>query len=127
MTFGPLKNSILNKGDLFINGLIPLAFGFEIGYQFKPFLERLGHFMPVFGHQFGFDFDFLDFAATSGAAKPLQVFFVLLGLFVSMVFLKILIKNHQEKEGDTLKPKQLRYVPLLFLAGMYIWMFVVSA
>jgi len=126
MTFGPLKNTTINKGELFINGLIPLAFGFEVAYQFKPLLERLGHFMPVFGRQFGFDLEFLDFAASEGAAKPWQVLFVLLGLLTSMIFMKILIRNHQEKDGDVLKSKKLRYLPLLFLAGVYIWMFTAA-
>jgi len=126
MTFGTLKNSTLHKGDLFINGLIPLAFGFEISYQFKPLLERLGHFMPVFGRQFGFDLDFLDFAASSGSAKPLQVFFVLLGMIISIIFLRILIKNHQKKEDDILRLKPMRFVPIIFLTGIYIWMFVIG-
>ncbi len=127
IAFGPLKDNRINKGDLFINGLIPLAFGFEIAYQFKPFFERLGHFLPVFGKQFGFDLGFLDFAARSGAAKPWQVLIVLLGMVVSMVFLKILIRNHQDAEDGIVKPKDLRYVPVLMLAGAYIWMFVIAA
>ena len=126
ITFGPLINNSINKGELFINGLIPLVFGFEIAYQFKPLLERLGHFMPVFGRQFGFDLEFLDFAARNGAAKPWQVLIVFSGMVTSMIFLKILIRNHQEKEEGILKPKQLRYVPILFLAGVFIWMFVAA-
>ncbi|MDH3330274.1 MAG: sigma 54-interacting transcriptional regulator [Desulfobulbaceae bacterium] len=126
VTFGPLKDNTIIKGDLFINGLIPLAFGFEVGYQFKPLFERLGHFMPIFGRQFGYDLSFLDFAAENGAAKPWQVFFVLLGMVVSMVFLKILIKNHQKLEEDILRPRPMRYVPVFFLAGVFIWMFVTA-
>jgi len=126
ITFGPLKDKTIQKGDLFINGLIPLAFGFEVAYQFKPFLERLGHFLPVFGRQFGFNFEFLDFAARSGAAKPWQILIVLLGMSVSMVFLKIIIRNHQDMERGARRPRDLRYVPILLLAGGFIWMFVVS-
>lgn len=126
MTFGALENSSVSKGDLFINGLIPIAFGFEIAYQFKPLLERLGHFLPVFGNQFGFDLEFWDFAAGSGAAKPWQVIFILLGMITSMIFIKILIRNHQQKDEGLLKPKQFRYVPLMFLAGVYIWMFIAT-
>jgi len=126
MTFGPLINNSINKGELFINGLIPLAFGFEIAYQFKPLLERLGHFMPVFGRQFGFDLEFLDFAARNGAAKPWQVLIVIFGMVTSMIFLKILIRNHQGKEEDILKPRPMRYVPILFLTGVFIWMFVAA-
>lgn len=126
IAFGPLKDKTIQKGDLFVNGLIPLAFGFEIAYQFKPFFERLGHFFPVFGHQFGFDFEYLDFAARSGGAKPLQVLMVLFGMAVSMIFLKIIIRNHQDMESGTRRPRDLRYVPILLLAGAYIWMFVVA-
>ena len=78
--------------------------------------------MPVFGRQFGFDLEFLEFAAANGSAKPWQIIFVLSGMIVSMIFLKILIRNHQGEEILHLKP--MRYLPILFLGGMYIWMFV---
>lgn len=126
MSFGPLKNSSVGKSELFINGLIPLVFGYEIAYQFKPLLEHLGHIMPVFGRQFGFNLQFLDFAARSGAAKPWQVLIVIFGMLTSLIFLKILIKNHQEKEEKGLRPKKLRYMPIFFLAAVFIWMFVTA-
>jgi polyferredoxin len=125
ISFGTLKDNKINKGELFIHCLIPLSFCFEIGYQLKPLLERLGHFLPIFGRQFGFDLESLDFASGPGAAKPWQVLLILLGVFVSMGFLKILIKNHQEitENGSGYKP--LRYLPIFFLGAVYMWMFLV--
>jgi polyferredoxin len=123
--FGKLKNSAVSKVDLFIHAIIPLAFVFEIGYQLIPLLTRFGHFFPTLGRQFGFDLEFLDFAAGPGAAKPWQVLLVLLGMAVSMAFLKVLIKNHQEKEGGKLLYRPLRYLPIIVLGCTYIWMFVV--
>ena len=125
ISFGPLKNKKINKGELFINCLIPLSFSFEISYHLKPLLERLGHFLPVFGRQFGFDLEFLDFAARSGAAKPWQVLLIIMGIVVAMGFLKILIKNHQEEPEKNSRYKLLRYLPLFFLGAVYIWMFLV--
>jgi transcriptional regulator with AAA-type ATPase domain/ferredoxin len=126
ISFGPLKDSKINKGDLFINCLIPLSFCFEIGYQLKPLLERLGHFLPIFGRQFGFDLQFLDFASGPGAAKPWQVLLTLLGIFVAMIFLRILVKNHQEIPENGSHYKRLRYLPIFFLGSAYIWMFVAA-
>ncbi|MBW2465928.1 MAG: sigma 54-interacting transcriptional regulator [Deltaproteobacteria bacterium] len=126
VSFGQLKNEKINKGELFINCIIPLSFTFEIGYQLKPLLERLGHFLPVFGRQFGFDLEFLDFASGPGAAKPWQVLLILLGIVVAMGFLKVLIKNHQEAPENGSQYKRLRYLPIFFLGIVYIWMFVMG-
>ena len=123
-SFGSLKDKTINKGELFINCLVPLSFCFELGYQLKPLLERLGHFLPIFGRQFGFDLEFLDFASGPGAAKPWQVLLVLLGISVSMGFLKIIIKNHQEIPENGFRYKRLRYIPIFFLGAVYIWMFL---
>ena len=123
-SFGSLKDKTINKGELFINCLVPLSFCFELGYQLKPLLERLGHFLPIFGRQFGFDLEFLDFASGPGAAKPWQVLLVLLGISVSMGFLKIIIKNHQEFPENGSRYKRLRYVPIFILGAVYIWMFL---
>jgi transcriptional regulator with PAS, ATPase and Fis domain/polyferredoxin len=125
VSFGPLKNNALSKGDLFIHSIIPLSFCFEIGYQLKPLFERLGHFLPVFGRQFGFDLEYLDFASGAGGAKPWQVLLILLGIAVSMGFLKILIKNHQELQENAKGYKSMRYMPIIALGAAYIWMFLV--
>jgi len=124
VSFSRLRDKTINKGELFINAVIPLAFSFEFSYQLKPLLERLGEFFPVLGREFGFDLEFLNLVAEHGAAKPWQVLSVLTGMTVSMVFLMILIKNHQETGEDSPRLKRLRYAPVLFLAGVYIWMFV---
>ena len=124
ISFGQLKDSAIKKGDLFINCIIPLSFSFELGYQLKPLFERLGHFLPILGRQFGFELNFLDFASGPGAAKPWQVLLILLGIFVSMGFLKILLKNHQGKPGEGSPYKRLRYLPIFFLGIVFIWMFL---
>jgi len=124
ISFGKLKDKKIKKGDLFINCIIPLSFGFELGYQLKPLLERLGHFLPILGRQFGFELEFLDFASGPGAAKPWQVLLILLGVVVSMSFLKILLKNHQEKPAEGSPYRRLRYLPIFFLGISFIWMFL---
>ena len=124
ISFGELKDKKIKKGDLFINSIIPLSFGFELGYQLKPLLERLGHFLPILGRQFGFELEFLDFASGPGAAKPWQVLLILLGVVVSISFLKVLLKNHQEKPAEGSAYKRLRYLPIFFLGVAFIWMFL---
>jgi DNA-binding NtrC family response regulator/ferredoxin len=125
LAFGELNNSSIKKGDLFIHAIIPLAFTFEFVYQLYPFLTRLGGFFPTLGRQFGFDLEFLNFTISSGTAKVWQVLFILLGITVSMGFLKILIRNHQSEQGNGRHYKQLRYLPILFLGALYIWLFII--
>jgi len=126
VSFGELKNNGVQKGELFTHAVIPLAFTFEFAYQLNPLLTRLGDFFPTMGRQFGFDLEFLNFASGPGAAKPWQVLFILLGITVSMSFLKIIIKNHQVEKVDGGKYKRLRYLPILLLGCIYIGMFVVQ-
>jgi polyferredoxin len=123
MAFGKLKNNNIVKGDLFIHAMIPLAFAFEIGYQINPLLTSFGHFFPTLGRQLGFNWEFLDFAYQSNSIKPLQIIIILFGITASMFFLKVLIKNHQKEEEGKLIYKPLRYLPLILLGGLYIWMF----
>ena len=124
MAFAGLKDSSITRGNLFIHAIIPLAFAFEIAYQFKPLFTRFGHFLPTLGRQLDHNWEFLDFAYQAGSIKPWQVLFVLLGMAVSMLFLKPLIRNHQDA-GEGTSAKRLRYLPILFLGSAYIWMFVV--
>jgi ferredoxin len=124
MSFGELKNQGVKKGELFTHAIIPLAFAFEFAYQLNPLLTRLGEFLPTLGRQFGFNLSFLDFASGPGAAKPWQVIFILLGIAVSMGFLRVLINNHQMEPDNGVPYKRLRYLPIQFLGSLYIWMFV---
>ena len=124
MAFGRLKNSTLKRGDLFIHAIIPLAFVFEFAYQLNPLLTRLGHFFPTLGRQFGFNLDYWDFAYLPVSIKPYQVLLILLGMAVSILFLKVLIKNHQN-EGENSLNKKLKNLPIIILATIYIWFFVV--
>jgi len=124
MSFGSLKNSSISKSSLFIHAVIPLAFAFEIAYQLKPLLTRFGHFIPTLGRQFGFNWEFLDFAYQAGSIKPWQVLLVLFGTFTSVLFLKTLIRKHQSV-GEVSAPRRLKNLPVLFLGGIYIWMLAV--
>jgi len=124
IAFGKLKNTTIKKGDLFIHAIIPLAFAYEIVYQLNPLLTRVGHFFPTLGRQFGFNWEFLDFAFQASSIKPWQVLFILLGTAASIAFLKVLAKNHQdEREGST--SKRFRNLPIIFISSIYIWMFIV--
>ncbi|MDX1775138.1 MAG: sigma 54-interacting transcriptional regulator [Desulfobulbales bacterium] len=125
VAFSRLKNSNLKKGNLFIHAIIPLAFVFEIVYQLKPLLTRLGHFLPTLGRQFGFALEYWDFAYQPNSIKPWQVLLLLFGILVSMGFLRALIKNHQQEEGGRLRYRRLRYLPIILLGCIYIGMFVV--
>ena len=122
VSFGPLQDKSIRKNELFVNALVPLLFSFEIGYHLKPFLERLGHFFPVTGREFGFQLEFLDIALKPGAAKPWEVLLILTGMFSAIFFLKKLRKTHQENKGN--KTGLLQYFPLFFISIIYIWMFL---
>jgi DNA-binding NtrC family response regulator/NAD-dependent dihydropyrimidine dehydrogenase PreA subunit len=124
ISFGSLKNSSISKGSLFIHAIIPLAFAFEIAYQLKGLLTRFGHFIPTMGRQLGRNWEFLDFAYQAGSIKPWQVLLILLGMAVSIFFLKALVKNHQVERKDA-AIKRFRNLPLIFLGSIYIWIFVV--
>ncbi len=126
LSFAELKDSSIDKGALFTNALIPLAFSFEVGYQFRPLLERLGHFFPILGRQVGFNLNVLDFAVAAGSSVPWQIFSVCIGLAVSLIFQKILVKNHERAGGGTARKWHVRRLPLYLLAGSYIAMFIVG-
>jgi transcriptional regulator with AAA-type ATPase domain/ferredoxin len=124
IAFGPLKNRTIAKGHLFITAAIPLVFAFEIAYQLKPLLTRLGHFFPTLGRQFGFDWEFLNFAYQSGPIKPWQVVFILCGMFTAVLFQKALSRNHQkESAGERARP--FRNLAMLFLGSIYIGLIIV--
>ena len=121
--FGRLKSSSITKDSLFILAIIPLAFTFEIVYQLNPLLTRFGHFLPTLGRQFGFNWDFLDFAYQAASIKPWQVIFILFGVLASVLFLKVLIKNYQnDKEEPSIK--RFRNLPIIFLGSVYIGLFI---
>ena len=124
LSFGELKDNSIDKVALLNNALIPLVFSFEVGYQLRPFLERLGHFFPILGRQFDINLNFLDFAVAAGSSKPWQIFSVIFGLLASLIFLKILTKNHEIPNEDKSSPLYVRRFPVYFLAGLYIAMFI---
>jgi len=125
IAFGPLQNESIRKNDLYIHAIIPLTFACELAYQIRPLLTRFGHFFPTLGRQFSLDWAFLDFFYQVQSAKPWQIFFILIGMAVSRAFLKVLAKNHQKIEERASK-NQLKNLPILFLGGIYIWMFIVQ-
>jgi len=126
LAFGELRDPGVKRGELLGHAIIPLAFTFEFVYQLHPLLTRLGSFFPTLGRQFGFNLDFLNFTMSSGAVKIWQVLFLLLGIAVSMGFLKVLIKNHQDLKDGNIFYKRSRYLPILILGCIYISMFVLQ-
>lgn len=65
----------------------------------------------------------MNFAYQVGSIKPWQVLLILLGIVISVIFLNILRKNHQQ-DGDGAYHKRLRNLPILIWGIIYTWMFV---
>jgi hypothetical protein len=126
ISFGPLKNQNVKAAELFTHAIIPLSFAFELAYQLKRLLTRLGSFFPVLGRQIGVDFEWLSITASPGIVLFWQVVFILLGIAVSIGFLRILVIKQQIKPDNEAHNKRLRYLPILFLGSLYIWIFVVQ-
>ncbi len=126
VSFGPSKNKNVKMAELFTHVIIPLSFAFELAYQLKRLLTRLGSFFPVLGRQIGIDLEWLSIAASPGIVIFWQVVFILLGIAVSIAFLRILVIKHQIKPDNGARNKPLRYLPILFLGSVYIWIFVMQ-
>ena len=124
ISFGPLKNGGVKKAELFSHVIIPLAFAFEFVYQLKPLLTRLGSFLPVLGRQIGINLDFLNVAASPGIVKFWQAAGLLAGMALSALFLQILARKHQKTTGNNVIANLLKYLPILFLGSVYIWIFL---
>jgi transcriptional regulator with AAA-type ATPase domain/NAD-dependent dihydropyrimidine dehydrogenase PreA subunit len=123
VVFGHMKANFSIKSNLIIHAIIPLIFTFEIVYQLKPLLTRFGHFFPTLGRQFGFNWDFWDFAYQANSMKPWQILFILFGMLASVLFLKVLTQNYQnEKAGSS--GNRFRNLPIIFLGCIYIGLFV---
>jgi transcriptional regulator with AAA-type ATPase domain/polyferredoxin len=123
LLFGRLKDTAVRKGHLFSYAIVPLAFAFEFGYQLRFLFSRMGQFFPILGRQFGVSLEFLDFSTPAAAAKPWQVFAVLVGVVVSL-FVQREIARAQEVAGPR-HLGSLKSVPVLLLASVYIGLFAV--
>jgi len=124
LVYGDLKNNSFTKENLFIYATIPLVFAFEIAYQLKPLLTRLGHLLPTLGRQFGFNWEFLDFTYPASSVTPWQIILILIGLLVSFAISTALRKNHQRKSDDPLQ-KRFRKMPFILLSIIYIFIVLV--
>jgi polyferredoxin len=124
VSFGPLKNGGVKKGDLFTHAFIPLAFAFEFVYQLKPLLTRLGAFFPVLGRQIGINLEWLSITASLGIVKFWQVVGLLAGMVLSGLFLQILARKHQKVKEKNVVAGFLKYLPILFLSTLYICIFL---
>ncbi len=112
----------MGKGALFIYSLVPLVFAFEASFHFDPLFGRLGHFFPVLGTYFGFDWKLFDFAFAPAAASPWQVLIIIVGTVFSLFILGRLLKKHQ-KDGEQRLNVQ-KSMPIFLLAATYIWIFL---
>jgi transcriptional regulator with AAA-type ATPase domain len=124
LVFGPLKDTTVSKGALFIYSLVPLVFAFEASFHFDPLVGRLGHFFPVLGTYFGFDWKLFDFAFAPAAASPWQVIIIIAGTVFSLFILGRLLKKHQ-KDGELGLNLQ-KSMPTFLLAATYIWIFLLK-
>jgi polyferredoxin len=124
LVFGKLRNSSIIRGDIFIHAIIPLSFAFEIGYQIMPLLSGLSQFLPTLGRQLGFNWELLGLGNIVGSNTFWQIILVLIGMSASIAFLKAIIRNHQKNEKGVLRYRRFRYVPIIFLAGIYILIFM---
>ena len=122
--FSTLADPEIKKADLFIYPLLPLCFTFELSYQLEPLLRRAGLIIPVLGRQLGFNWDTLGIHAASGSVTVFQVLTILAGLIASRV---VLNKVRQNYEAHHTNPTTLRRSwPLVLLATVYIYFFIVS-
>ena len=122
IVFGFAKEKGIRQGDLFNYALVPLSFGFELGYQFGPLIGRLGHFFPILGRQLGIDLDYLDFTSAMGSALPWQIVFVLIGATGSWFIMKKLVKRHRPGMSGNGELKELS--PIIMLALLYLVFFL---
>ena len=120
--FGSIKEKTVSQGDLLTYALVPLAFGFELGYQFGPLINRTGHFFPILGRQLGTDFEYLDFTNAMGSALPWQILFVIIGAAGSWFILKKLIKKHRPEVSGNGNLKCI--LPIIMLVLVYLVFFL---
>ena len=124
LAFDSLKDNAIKKEELFNYAIIPLAFGFELGYQFGPLLSRLGYFFPVLGRQLGVNLEFLDFSRSLGSALPWQLFFVIIGSGASLCILAKFIRTRQTSINVT--PNWKNRLPIALLTLLYLFLFIAA-
>ncbi|MCP4714488.1 MAG: 4Fe-4S binding protein, partial [Deltaproteobacteria bacterium] len=96
LAFQKLKDAALNKRDLFVYALVPLAFSFEFAYQAKLFLVYAGQLLPVLGRQLGYNWDVFGLGIDPGMIKILQIMCVLVGILASRAIMYSLARFHEE-------------------------------
>ena len=89
-----------------------------------PLLSGFSQFLPTLGRQLGFNWELLGLGNIVGSNTFWQIILVLIGMSASIAFLKAIIRNHQKKEKGVLRYRRFRYVPIIFLAGIYILIFM---
>jgi len=124
LAFDSLTDKTIKKRELFNYAIIPLSFGFELGYQFGPLLSRIGHFFPVLGRQLGVNLEFLDFSRSLGSALPWQLFFIILGSGASLFILVKFICNRQT--ATNVKLNWQNGLPLALLTFLYLFLFIAA-
>lgn len=108
-----------------VYALLPLSFAFEAGHHLDRLLTLSGQFLSVLGRQMGSSADFPGASASPAVVKTLQVFLVLLGLAASSGILGHLLKTREDGTRPAPAPLTVQGSwPVLFLALVYLWMFL---
>jgi polyferredoxin len=63
--FNTTEDPLFGKFSPMVPVLVPLAFTGELAYRLEYFLANLGHVVPTFGRQFGFDLEHLSFSISA--------------------------------------------------------------
>ena len=119
--FDSVKAISGEKSNLMVYAFAPLVVFFELGFHFERLINLGGRLVPMLGRQLGFNWGFLTVNMGPGLIKVFQVFFILVGFFVSSAVLIRLLRSCQSISSKHLSLRQ-RW-PILLLAAVYIWIF----
>ena len=70
-------------GSLFVLAMLPLTYAYEISLRLVDLLNHAADFCIILGNQIGYNLPIIAFRLDMQSIKIVQVFFILLGLFLS--------------------------------------------
>jgi len=121
--FGPLVKADLKKGWLLNYALVPMLFGYELGYHLKVFLLRGGWIPPEVGGLLGLEWGTPAFFFSHGTVVAVQALFILAGSMWSTALVNK-IAEHHHASGKGLTRTQ-RW-PVAALSAVLLVMLVVQ-